>query len=858
MAERGAIVVRPIWMKQAEEARVKDEEQKAAAARAAFDATFKDVLKSGNKENDLTDSEPDESDRMASKPVGPIDPSKCVAAGTGIGGGAACTAASFVVVTKDSDGRKMPYGGAQIRVKIKPGLGVVGNEHEAMVKDNADGTYAATYIVGKRGNYMVHVECNGRPIMGSPFPVFFSSGSLANGSSFNVSGNTLNSSYPIQSMPNYPGTTSGSFSGMLGMISGILPGSTMGGLSQMPMAPSAAAMAAAQTIVAAQALQAHAAQAQAQAQSAMELAGGNPAQKDQDYSDVISRTVEVSNLGQLLTSEQVQELFGCCGTVTNCDIDDSKQLAYIEYSKPDEARAALALNNLEVSNRSLGVEMAKSLPLKKLTANSSQHLPLPLMMQQAVAMQQLQFQQALVMQQSMASQQAASRAASMKSATEMASARAAEISKCLKIDGDGNDDKTPNQKSSSPSKTHAKSPSRSRSPIRYQRDRHSRSRSPMIRYQRDRHSRSPLRPRHRNRSRSVDQTCHYRDGRDNYQKYHGRRDRGRPRDRYTRNVWRRSRSQSRTRKSPQAQSNPPRHYKEKRGSPKLPKEEHKSAYRSRRSRSMSKEPKRDFKDNEDISKHHGAYSGKPENKVEKSLAKLADSDVHQDSEVKKDKSSKDLTKQDSRRKNLTKADEGMSKDNDKHMDGRKKSRLAVNDNYTNNMRVCTRSNDILKGRKSVYDSEGDTKEKKQHTKERIMDDDDDFTKWKLHRKEKRTFIADYELEESKLQKREKKALDDNYESKEKKHRRKGNELGSELFDASKQYKNHGLKEEDENIDKRMKKNKHRQRSPSDSSKDSLLEYVDRDTSSWKKISCREDRRLFMSVSPSHLRTDKEG
>lgn len=41
----------------------------------------------------------------------------------------------------------------------------------------------------------------------------------------------------------------------------------------MPMGPSAAAMAAAQTIVAAQALQAHAAQAQAQAQSAMELAG---------------------------------------------------------------------------------------------------------------------------------------------------------------------------------------------------------------------------------------------------------------------------------------------------------------------------------------------------------------------------------------------------------------------------------------------------------------------------------------------------------------------------------------------------------------------------------------------------------
>ncbi|MCI27953.1 RNA recognition motif-containing protein, partial [Trifolium medium] len=70
------------------------------------------------------------------KPIGPVDPSKCTAAGTGIAGGTACAASSFSVVTKDADERK-------------------------------------------RGNYMVNVECNGRPINGSPFPVFFSA--AANG-----------------------------------------------------------------------------------------------------------------------------------------------------------------------------------------------------------------------------------------------------------------------------------------------------------------------------------------------------------------------------------------------------------------------------------------------------------------------------------------------------------------------------------------------------------------------------------------------------------------------------------------------------------------------------------------------------
>lgn len=133
--------------------------------------------------------------------------------------------------------------------------------------------------------------------------------------------------------------------------------------------------------------------------------------------------------------DQLKQLFGFCGTVVECTISDSKHFAYIEYSKPAEATAALSLNNMDVAGRPLNVEMAKSLPQKPSISNSSLGSPLPIMMQQAVAMQQMQFQQALLMQQTMNAQQAANRAASMKSAADLAAARAAEISKRLKADG---------------------------------------------------------------------------------------------------------------------------------------------------------------------------------------------------------------------------------------------------------------------------------------------------------------------------------------------------------------------------------------------------------------------------------------
>uniref|UniRef100_A0A5B6ZJI3 Uncharacterized protein n=1 Tax=Davidia involucrata TaxID=16924 RepID=A0A5B6ZJI3_DAVIN len=610
MADRNLAVAKPIWMKQAEEAKLKSEAEKAAAAKAAFEATFKDVEK--NREAASSDSDGEEVEDLANKPIGPVDPTKCSAAGAGIAGGTACAPSSFVVVTKDADGRKVPNGGAQIKVKVSPGVGVGGSDQDGIVKDMGDGTYTVTYVVPKRGNYMVNVECNGKPIMGSPFPVFFSAGTTTGGllglAPAATFPNLVNQTMP--NMPNYSGSVSGAFPGLLGMIPGIVPGASggavlpgvgaslgevcreylngrcaktdckfnhpphsllmtalaattsMGTLSQVPMAPSAAAMAAAQAIVAAQALQAHAAQAQAQAQVQAQSARDSSGSADKEgKADALKKTLQVSNLSPLLTVDQLKQLFSFCGTVVECSITDSKHFAYIEYSKPEEATAALALNNMDVGGRPLNVEMAKSLPQKPAILNSPLgSSSLPLVMQQAVAMQQMQFQQALLMQQTMTAQQAANRAATMKTATELAAARAAEISKKLKADGIGNEDKETNQKSRSPSPTRAQSRSKSRSPVNYRQRRRSRSFSPQARPSRD-HRSSPFRS--RRYSTYEYERRSYRDIRDGSDRSR-RRDLARSDDRHS-SFLRRNRSRSmspRMRKSYRDDSNSPRHRRE--------------------------------------------------------------------------------------------------------------------------------------------------------------------------------------------------------------------------------------------------------------------------------------------------------
>ncbi|KAL7145270.1 hypothetical protein ABFS83_07G069800 [Erythranthe nasuta] len=581
---------KPIWMKQAEEAKLKSEAEKAAAAKAAFEATFNaqpqqlalpSIAESSSSDSDSDDERSSERERS----VGPVDPSKCTAQGAGIAGGTACAGATFMVVTKDADGGKVVRGGAQVRVRVSPGVGVGGTEQEGVVKDMGDGSYSVTYVVPKRGNYMVNVECNGKPIMGSPFPVFFSAGTPTGG----LLGIAPPASYPnlinqtMPNMPNYSGSVSGAFPGLLGMIPGVvngasggvvLPGmgsslgemcreylngrcastdckfnhpphnllmtaiaatTTMGTLSQVPMAPSAAAMAAAQAIVAAQALQAH-----AQAQSNKDSYGLGNSERN---ADSLKKMVQVSNLSPLLTVDQLKQLFGFCGTVVECIITDSKHFAYIEYLKAEEATSALALNNMDVGGRPLNVEMAKSLPPRPILNSPLGSSSLPMVMQQAVAMQQMQFQQALLMQQTLTAQQAANRAATMKSATDLAAARAAEISKKLQADGLVIEEKDSDRKSRSPSPTRAKSKSRSRSksvsPIKYRPRRRSRSYSPPRR-NRDYRSRSPVRSRYH--SSYEKERRYYRESRDVSDR-NRRRDIGRSHDNVS-PVSRRKRSRS--------------------------------------------------------------------------------------------------------------------------------------------------------------------------------------------------------------------------------------------------------------------------------------------------------------------------
>ncbi|WVZ71847.1 hypothetical protein U9M48_020381 [Paspalum notatum var. saurae] len=620
---------KPIWVRQAEEAKLKSEAETAAAAKAAFDATFRALAAApGGDDQDPDPAPPSpadpgspDSDDDAPAPPGPVDPSKCSAAGPGIAGGSAGTPATFTLVAKDRHSRRLTAGGASVRVRVSPAAGVGGDDLEGAVKDNGDGSYTITYAVPKRGNYMVHVELDSAPVMGSPFPVFFSGSTSTPTTTFPTTLPAVSSAYPnmvnqtMPNMPNYTGAPSSAFPSLLGGIPGsstgatggvVLPGlgaslgeicrdymngrctkadteckfthppqqllssvlaatTSFSALGHAPLPPSAAAMAAAQAIMAAQALQAHAAQVKA--------AGASSVNKG-DEADALKRTVQISNLSPVLTVDYIKQLFGLCGKVVDCTIMDSKYIAYIEYSKPEEATAALELSNKNVGGRPLNVEMAKSLPPK---ANNN----LPMMMQQAVQLQQMQFRQALTMQQSIAAQQAAARAATMKSAAEAAAARAAEISRKLKAEGFGGEnmeEKDAKGKSRSPSPRTRRSKSRSRSPIRYRRSRRSRSHSPPVRHSREHRSRSPSRSRH---SKYGSDRSH-RDDRDKYSRS-GRRESERSRDHHS-SISRRNRSRSRS----------PRHKKPSRvdsRSPKQQREESLSPSKSRSARAGSRSPR---------------------------------------------------------------------------------------------------------------------------------------------------------------------------------------------------------------------------------------------------------------------------
>ncbi|GJS72438.1 RNA-directed DNA polymerase, eukaryota [Tanacetum coccineum] len=105
-------------LKQAEEAKIKSEYEKDVAEKETFEATFKDVEKPRESAT-LSDRDNDEEEDLTNKPIGPV------------------------------------------KVKVSPGVGVGESEQEGIVKDMGDGSYTVTYVVPKRGNYMLSVECDG-------------------------------------------------------------------------------------------------------------------------------------------------------------------------------------------------------------------------------------------------------------------------------------------------------------------------------------------------------------------------------------------------------------------------------------------------------------------------------------------------------------------------------------------------------------------------------------------------------------------------------------------------------------------------------------------------------------------------
>ena len=91
---------------------------------------------------------------------GPVDPAKCGVTGSGFSGGSAGTAAQLIIVSKDSQGRRLLEGGCDVRVCVSstgPGASEA-SPIEVKATDNGDGTYSATYVVPSRGNYNVRVS----------------------------------------------------------------------------------------------------------------------------------------------------------------------------------------------------------------------------------------------------------------------------------------------------------------------------------------------------------------------------------------------------------------------------------------------------------------------------------------------------------------------------------------------------------------------------------------------------------------------------------------------------------------------------------------------------------------------------
>eukprot|EP00698_Gefionella_okellyi_P016092 TRINITY_DN457_c0_g1_i1.p1 TRINITY_DN457_c0_g1~~TRINITY_DN457_c0_g1_i1.p1 ORF type:complete len:4209 (-),score=1181.95 TRINITY_DN457_c0_g1_i1:57-12683(-) len=94
------------------------------------------------------------------------DAGLCAVTGNGLRTATAGVEASFVLRTYDRFGNRRETGGDTVRATLSGP-----SEVQAVVQDEAGGSYHISYSVLNAGRYQLHIDANGAPVAGSPFTV---------------------------------------------------------------------------------------------------------------------------------------------------------------------------------------------------------------------------------------------------------------------------------------------------------------------------------------------------------------------------------------------------------------------------------------------------------------------------------------------------------------------------------------------------------------------------------------------------------------------------------------------------------------------------------------------------------------
>lgn len=333
--------------------------------------------KEAKKSEDGDDSDAD-SDRSESP--GPPDPRTCTVSGPGFAGGASGAPVNLIITCKDEHGKRCKEGGDDVVVKVVPAAGSSGTSNpyvDVHIEDKDNGMYVATYTALWKGAYNVTVEVNGRPLEGSPFPVFFGppvdpatmaasgpasaatgatamSTAIAAGTAAlgNVSLGGAGASHPMgtTAMQNLPGTMP--LSGLPGGLGGYgslssLPNGQPGGINPATAAAVAASLSTQATLAAAGFLTGGgagvsglagtlgAATNPLMAAAFPQLATAAPVVDPQ------ARTLLVSSITSKVTPDQLKQLFAVLGSVQHLQMLGT-DMAMIEMTTLQDAQVRLS------------------------------------------------------------------------------------------------------------------------------------------------------------------------------------------------------------------------------------------------------------------------------------------------------------------------------------------------------------------------------------------------------------------------------------------------------------------------------------------------------------------------------------